>query len=100
MIDNLSELTYHCYVYERCFYFFRLSELNKVNMNNHARALHVMLSSSEHDQKTRRIRMPAKQLHFGTTARWDIQRGVDKLANAVKITLGPRGRNVVLDKAF
>src|SRR6266851_2250569 len=44
--------------------------------------------------------MPAKQLHFGTTARWEIQRGVDKLANAVKITLGPRGRNVVLDKAF
>ena len=44
--------------------------------------------------------MPAKQLHFGTTARQDIQRGVDKLANAVKITLGPRGRNVVLDKSF
>src|SRR3989449_8346341 len=48
----------------------------------------------------RRMRMPAKQLHFGTTARSDIQRGVDKLANAVKITLGPRGRNVVLDKAY
>src|SRR6059036_3739712 len=44
--------------------------------------------------------MPAKQLHFGTTARSEIQRGIDKLANAVKITLGPRGRNVVLDKAF
>jgi chaperonin GroEL len=44
--------------------------------------------------------MSAKQLHFGTTARWDIQRGIDKLANAVKITLGPRGRNVVLDKSF
>jgi chaperonin GroEL len=44
--------------------------------------------------------MPAKQLHFGTTARSDIQRGVDKLANAVKITLGPRGRNVVLDTSF
>ena len=44
--------------------------------------------------------MPAKQLHFGTTAREDIQRGIDKLANAVKITLGPRGRNVVLDKSF
>jgi len=44
--------------------------------------------------------MPAKQLHFGTTARSDIQRGIDKLANAVKITLGPRGRNVVLDKAY
>src|SRR5258705_8761600 len=51
-------------------------------------------------KKRRRMRMPAKQLHFGTTARGEIQRGVDKLANAVKITLGPRGRNVVLDKAF
>jgi len=44
--------------------------------------------------------MPAKQLHFGTTARGDIQRGIDKLANAVKITLGPRGRNVIIDKSF
>ena len=44
--------------------------------------------------------MPAKHLHFGTTARGDIQRGIDTLANAVKITLGPRGRNVVLDKSF
>jgi chaperonin GroEL len=44
--------------------------------------------------------MPAQQLHFGSTAREDIQRGVDKLANAVKITLGPRGRNVVLNKSF
>jgi len=44
--------------------------------------------------------MPAKHLHFGTTAREDIQRGIDKLANTVKITLGPRGRNVVLDKSF
>jgi chaperonin GroEL len=44
--------------------------------------------------------MPAKHLHFGTTARRDIQRGIDTLANAVKITLGPRGRNVVIDKSF
>ena len=44
--------------------------------------------------------MPAKHLHFGTTARGDIQRGIDKLANAVKITLGPRGRNVILAKQF
>src|SRR5947209_1948326 len=51
-------------------------------------------------KKRRRMRMPAKQLHFGTTARSEIQRGIDKLANAVKITLGPRGRNVVLDKAY
>jgi len=44
--------------------------------------------------------MPAKHLHFGTTARGDILRGIDTLANTVKITLGPRGRNVVLDKQF
>jgi chaperonin GroEL len=44
--------------------------------------------------------MPAKQLHFGETARGDILSGVNKLANAVKVTLGPRGRNVVLDKKF
>jgi chaperonin GroEL len=44
--------------------------------------------------------MPAKHLHFGTTARQDIQRGIDTLADAVKITLGPRGRNVVLHKSF
>src|SRR5699024_8101549 len=35
-----------------------------------------------------------------TTARTALQRGVDKLADAVKVTLGPRGRNVVLDKKF
>ena len=44
--------------------------------------------------------MPAKHLHFGTTARRDIQHGVDKLANAVKVTLGPRGRHVLLGKTF
>jgi chaperonin GroEL len=44
--------------------------------------------------------MSAKELHFGDKARNDILRGIDKLANAVKITLGPRGRNVVLEKKF
>ena len=44
--------------------------------------------------------MSAKKLHFGDKARNDILRGIDKLANAVKITLGPRGRNVLLDKKF
>lgn len=44
--------------------------------------------------------MSAKQLHFGTIAREDIQRGIDTLANVVKITLGPRGRHVVLDRAY
>jgi len=41
-----------------------------------------------------------KQLMFSADARTAILRGVDKLAEAVKVTLGPRGRNVVLDKKF
>ncbi len=42
----------------------------------------------------------AKQIKFSDDARKRIQRGVDILANAVKITLGPKGRNVVLDKSY
>ncbi len=42
----------------------------------------------------------AKQLKFGEDARKAIQRGVDKLSDAVKVTLGPKGRNVVLEKKF
>ena len=42
----------------------------------------------------------AKQLMFGEEARRSMQKGVDKLANTVKVTLGPKGRNVVLDKKF
>ncbi len=41
-----------------------------------------------------------KQIHFDEVAREHLRAGVDKLANAVKVTLGPRGRNVVLDKGF
>jgi chaperonin GroEL len=44
--------------------------------------------------------MAAKQLTFNEDARAAIKRGVDTLANAVKVTLGPKGRNVVLDKKF
>ncbi|MBT3306958.1 MAG: chaperonin GroEL, partial [Alphaproteobacteria bacterium] len=44
--------------------------------------------------------MPAKEVKFGSDARARMLAGVDILANAVKITLGPKGRNVVLDKAF
>jgi chaperonin GroEL len=44
--------------------------------------------------------MAAKQLHYGEKARGDMLNGINKLANAVKVTLGPRGRNVVLDKKF
>ncbi len=42
----------------------------------------------------------AKEITFDTTARDRIKKGVDKLANAVKVTLGPKGRNVILDKKF
>ena len=42
----------------------------------------------------------AKQLIFDETARRSLKRGIDKLADAVKVTIGPKGRNVVLDKKF
>lgn len=42
----------------------------------------------------------AKQIYFNEQAREALRRGVDKLANTVKLTLGPKGRNVVLDKGF
>lgn len=44
--------------------------------------------------------MTAKEVLFGSEARAQILTGVDILANAVKVTLGPKGRNVVLDKSF
>ncbi|GBF27592.1 60 kDa chaperonin 1 [bacterium MnTg02] len=44
--------------------------------------------------------MSAKEIRFSTEARERLLRGVDLLANAVKITLGPKGRNVVLEKSF
>ncbi len=42
----------------------------------------------------------AKQILFNETARAALKRGVDKLANAVRVSLGPRGRNVILDKGY
>jgi len=44
--------------------------------------------------------MTAKELRFNTDARNDLLRGVEQLANAVKVTLGPRGRNVVINKSY
>ena len=44
--------------------------------------------------------MAAKELKFNTEARAALKRGVDKLADAVKVTLGPKGRNVVVDRKF
>ena len=42
----------------------------------------------------------AKELKYGTEARAALEAGVDKLANTVRVTIGPKGRNVVLDKSF
>ena len=44
--------------------------------------------------------MAAKQLEYAEDARASLRKGIDALANAVKITLGPKGRNVILDKKF
>ena len=42
----------------------------------------------------------SKQIEYSEIARKKLKQGVDKLANAVKVTLGPKGRNVVLDSGF
>src|SRR5213080_2781218 len=52
------------------------------------------------DQFKTEIIMSAKEVKFGVDARDRMLRGVDILHNAVKVTLGPKGRNVVLDKSF
>src|ERR1700759_422507 len=44
--------------------------------------------------------MAAKVVRFGDDARRHMLRGVDMLAQAVKVTLGPKGRNVILDKSY
>ncbi|MDR2474936.1 MAG: chaperonin GroEL, partial [Bacteroidales bacterium] len=42
----------------------------------------------------------AKEIKFNIDARDLLKKGVDELANAVKVTLGPKGRNVIIDKKF
>ena len=42
----------------------------------------------------------AKEIRFGEEARRSMESGINKLADTVKVTLGPKGRNVVLDKKF
>ena len=44
--------------------------------------------------------MAAKQIRFHSDAREQMLRGIDVLSNAVRVTLGPKGRNVVLDKSY
>src|SRR5688572_753224 len=58
-------------------------------------------SSADFDQShllKETYQMAAKELQFNTEARSKLKRGVDQLAEAVKVTLGPKGRNVVIDK--
>jgi chaperonin GroEL len=57
------------------------------------------LSSNNHQNK-KEYTMAAKQLLFDETARQSLLKGVEKLSRAVKATLGPKGRNVVIDKKF
>ena len=52
------------------------------------------------DREVRRLDMAAKTIIYGEDARQRVLRGVNKLADAVKVTLGPKGRNVVLEKKF
>src|SRR5574337_690884 len=59
-----------------------------------------MMESDSRWRLRRKADMPAKQLLFDEEARRKIQKGVDLLAAAVKVTLGPKGRNVVIDKKF
>ena len=42
----------------------------------------------------------AKEIKFNIDARDELKKGVDALANAVKVTLGPKGRNVIIEKKF
>ena len=42
----------------------------------------------------------AKILHFGDEARKNIYSGIETVANAVKVTMGPKGRNVILERSF
>src|ERR1043165_4455580 len=60
------------------------------------------LRKSETDQVRRKevTNMSAKEVRFSAEAREKMLRGVDTLANAVKVTLGPKGRNVVIEKSF
>src|SRR5215472_14575964 len=65
-------------------------------MNNHASAE----ARTPINLNRRANQMAAKDLRFGADAREKMLRGVDILADAVKVTLGPKGRNVVIEKSF
>src|SRR3546814_11082665 len=58
------------------------------------------IQAAGQDPPYRSFNMSAKEIRFGEDARAKMVRGVNTLANAVKATLGPKGRNVVLDKSY
>ena len=60
----------------------------------------VLPLSLEDAKKTRRRNTMAKEIKYGAEARKALEAGVNQLADTVKVTLGPKGRNVVLDKSF
>src|SRR5262249_17596734 len=57
-------------------------------------------ATRSHKQIFRRNHMAAKEVKFSVDARHKMLRGIDILTNAVRVTLGPKGRNVVLEKSF
>src|SRR6185437_6533996 len=63
-------------------------------------SLHAPMREAVDQELTEKTTMAAKEVKFGQDARERMLRGVEVLANAVKVTLGPKGRNVVLDKSF
>src|SRR5207249_4821938 len=71
-----------------------------VRHHGHHRRCRFQAQSRLSKSKKGRRNMAAKEVKFSTDARERMLRGVDILANAVKVTLGPKGRNVVLDKSF
>ena len=62
--------------------------------------LGVSIDRRRHQEKEEETTSMAKQIIYGEQSRQAILRGVNQLADAVKVTLGPKGRNVVLDKKF
>ena len=56
-------------------------------------------STSSNKSSNKKVKM-AKDIKFDIEAREGLKRGIDALANAVKVTLGPKGRNVIINKSF
>src|SRR6185503_4626189 len=71
---------------------------HRIGQSSRCRSIRLTRMRAEQDKG--QTQMAAKDVKFSTDARDKMLRGVDILANAVKVTLGPKGRNVVLDKSF